>query len=374
MPLIDLEGDGIVDLVSRGILTSVRGTPIPGWPAERMWEYGFAPCVGDADGDGEPELYHPSYVHDNQIGGYDAQGHPLPGWPQKVGRQCLFPPAMGDVTGDGRMEVVAADQFGLIHVWTWDGRPVPGAHAIERHYRRETAPDEGKHVTLQFNSVLKEGIPAYASMASPTLADLDGDGTAEIVVFDGTALRAWHGDGRPVAGEDGVVVCVPLARVEVEVGEGAASERLHPAGAGVTVADLGGDGVMDLFVGSYWVRLAKDGSATVTEMLPKPAPCSTASTITDLDGDGRAEVVFGLLDGRLFVYETREACRPAWMQWPTANGNFRRTGAWRRPDRGLLVRAGGEPNEGRSQYDAYKHLTADRRRLDRSKTMPSRGK
>jgi hypothetical protein len=40
-------------------------------------------------------------------------------------------------------------------------------------------------------------------------------------------------------------------------------------------------------------------------------------------------VVFGLSDGRVFVYKTEKALRPDLAQWPTPNGGPRHTGAWR---------------------------------------------
>jgi hypothetical protein len=99
--------------------------------------------------------------------------------------------------------------------------------------------------------------------------------------------------------------------------------------AGVSVGDLGFDGVMDFFTGVYWVRLAKDGSSTVTPMLPEPMDVdSMQPTITDIDGDGKADILFATPDGRIIVYQSGLAYQAEWMQWSTNGGNIRHTGAW----------------------------------------------
>jgi beta-lactamase regulating signal transducer with metallopeptidase domain len=298
VPLADIDGDGVLDIVGGGTLTSVKGGPVPGWPYDRMLMRGFAPCIGDAAGDGTMKIYYPTYADEQQIKGLDRAGTPLAGWPQQVARQCLFAPVMGDVDGDGKMEICAADQGGHILLWTWDGKPLPSTHAVG-----------------DCTSVFKEGISA--SGASPTLADLDGDGKAEIIVYDaGTkSIKAWHGDGTGFAKEDGTIAQIPDAQCS----------------GGVTVADLGSDGGMDFFVGTYWVHMNKDKSTTVTPMVPGIHMTSTQCTIADLDHDGKAEIVFGLWDGRIFVYRTEKPYDAAKVQWPTAQGNFRHTGVWTPP-------------------------------------------
>jgi hypothetical protein len=93
---------------------------------------------------------------------------------------------------------------------------------------------------------------------------------------------------------------------------------------------LGGDGVMDLFAGSYWVKWdPKTRASTIINMVPGPAQDDSGQpTICDLEGNGQAEAIFGLRDGRIVVYQTHLACKPQWLQWPTANGNPQHTGVW----------------------------------------------
>src|SRR5205807_6303298 len=132
-------------------------------------------------------------------------------------------PVMGDITGDGKMEIIATAD-GHIFAWTWDGQPLEADTQVD-----------------QFNAVLRAntGVSPYVS---PTLADLDGDGKAEIIFVDEKtpAIRAFHGDSKGVGNDDGLVATLP-----------------GPC-RGVSVVDLGGDGVMDLFAGTYWIKLPKD--------------------------------------------------------------------------------------------------------------------
>jgi hypothetical protein len=218
---------------------------------------------------------------------------------------------MGDVSGDDQMEVIACSDD--LHVWTADGKSAPGTH------------DSGK-----LTGLLKENVGIGS--CAPTLADLDGDGKAEIIVYDPRthALRAWHGNGQPIGTGDGTLAILPT---DESIDPKQLDWQKQMLGGGVSVADLGGDGVMDLFVGTFWVKWdPKAQQATVTSFLDKPTVGSCAQpTICDLDGDGSADVVVGLTDGRVFVEPTHMAYRPEWMQWVTANGNFQHTGVWMKP-------------------------------------------
>jgi len=112
-----------------------------------------------------------------------------------------------------------------------------------------------------------------------------------------------------------------------EVGAGTIGGRGAPR-----VGALGGDGVMDFFTGVYWIRRAKDGSTIVIVMVPEPMDIhSMQPTITDIDGDNKADILFAVPDGRVIVYQTGMAYKAEWMQWPTNGGNIRHTGAWTPP-------------------------------------------
>ncbi|HEV8606081.1 MAG TPA: sigma-70 family RNA polymerase sigma factor [Tepidisphaeraceae bacterium] len=307
--LADIDDDGDLDIVIGWLACSTRGGPIRGWPNNNFFFPGFSPTIGDADGDGKLEIFHPHRVAEKIFGGYDRLMRPLPGWPKPMKDATMYP-VMGDMDGDGRAEVAVVDQGGRLHVWHHDGRPLPACNQIDG-----------------MDGVFKEGLNAF--FTHPAMADLDGDGKAEILVLDWNtrSIRAWKADGSPAIAHDpslpdGHLIALPQQRIS---GYGAAG--------GISVADLGGDGVIDVFVGTSWFQLKKGASPTQIDMTPRHPQSTTAPTIVDLDRDGLADIIFGTTDGRLFVYKTKMAYVPELIEWQTQEGNFRHTGMWQPPDK-----------------------------------------
>jgi RNA polymerase sigma factor (sigma-70 family) len=320
-PLADLDGDGVTDIVTGAGLMNVNGGAINNFPPTHAIARvsGFAPCVGDANRDGKSEVFH-LFVDENsfnesqgEVVGYDATGHELPNWRHSIHwpKLVAFAPVMGDVSGDDKMEVVA----GAIDLYAWraDGTAAPGTHSV------------GK-----IDGVLKESI--WTGDSSPTLADLDGDGKAEIIVYDRRSMDicAMHGDGTYLNdSSNGAIARIPAS----DLTETAVDWRQRIPGSGISVADLGGDGIIDLFIGTYWIKWdPKTRTSTIKPMIVDATVTNaTQPTICDIDGDGKAEVIFGLADGRVFIYRTEMAYRPELVQWATANGNFQHTGVWMKP-------------------------------------------
>ncbi len=134
--------------------------------------------------------------------------------------------------------------------------------------------------------------------SSPAIADVDGDGSADVVVgglngrlyaFDaaGRALSGWAG-GSPAP----------------------AAIASSPA-----VADLDGDGSSEVVVGVGSLEVAGQGGGVVIYGRGGGARCSfpltravfNAPAIGDVDGDGRPEVVFGSFDHGIYVIDA--GCR-----------------------------------------------------------------
>jgi RNA polymerase sigma factor (sigma-70 family) len=321
VPVTDMDGDRIPDIVTGAALTNIEGGSIKNWPPTHALATvsGFAPCIGDANHAGKTEVFHLFVDQDGkqwnraEAVGFDATGRELPHWrhPIRRPRLMLFPPVMGDVSGDDKMEIIAG--AGDLHVWCADGSSAPGTHSAG-----------------DLDGILKENV--WTGWSSPTLADLDGDGKAEIIVYDhrAMAVRAFHGDGKPLgASADGMIAQIPAS----DLTQQSVNWRYRIPGAGVSVADLGGDGILDLFVGTYWIKWdPKARTSTIKPMIVDATVTNaTQPTICDLDGDGKAEIVFGLTDGRVFVYRTEMDYHPELVQWATANGNFQHTGVWTKP-------------------------------------------
>ncbi|HEV8293695.1 MAG TPA: VCBS repeat-containing protein, partial [Tepidisphaeraceae bacterium] len=308
--LADVDGDGDLDMLAGWTVHSVRGAPIRDWPRDRKFFPGYSPAVGDANGDGFVEIFHPHYGPEKIFGGYDHLKRPLPGWPRPIADPIIYP-VMGDMDGDGKAEILGVDfstrsLLGQLHAWHHDGRPLAACKKID---------DD--------DSIFKTDL--FSGFTHPALADLDGDGAAEILILDWEtrSVRAWKSDGKPAVppGDpslpDGHLVTLPPQR---NSGYGAAG--------GISVADLGNDGVMDVFVGTTWFQITRDGKSRAIDMTPGHPQCTVTPTIADLDGDGKAEILFGTTDGRLFVYQTGLEVRPEWIEWAMQEGNVRHTAMW----------------------------------------------
>ena len=89
------------------------------------------------------------------------------------------------------MEVIVPDFRGHILAWTWDGKPfgacVPEANGQSAD-RSALTPEKAE--LEKCTSIFKDGIDCEGPVS---LADLDGDGLAEIIVVDSKTSTLEHG-------------------------------------------------------------------------------------------------------------------------------------------------------------------------------------
>lgn len=304
IPLADVDGDEVLDMISGGVFVNILGKDIKNWPEKQRPEGFVQACLGDADGDGKLEVFYAGWSQIEKsavIFGFDREGKSLAGWPQKVKATPLFV-EMGDLMGDAKKEIVAIDGGGQLHVWSLDGQGTANSKTTE---------DGG-------SGVIKTGLNATIP---PTLADLDGDGKAEILVWDGGAktIRAFKGNGEGFGNANGQLARLPGLKSKT---------RLE-----IAVADLGGDGEMDIFAGNFWIRWKVGQKAVINSLLGDEIAVEVSPSIVDLEGDGKAEILLGSKDGRVWVYQTGMSLKPENLQWATRSGNFRHTGVWEKPAR-----------------------------------------
>jgi RNA polymerase sigma factor (sigma-70 family) len=334
LTLVDLNGGGQVDVVGGGTVCSISGSPVVGWRAGKM-AGGFSGSAGDVTGDGHIRMFVVGERHgasNATVWGLDAAGKMFGSWPQKIGLKTFAPPSLGNVFGDGKMEVVVPDFRGHIMAWTWDGRsfgnckPQDVAQSADGS---ELPQATQEHERCQ--SIFKDDVRCAGPVS---LADLDGDGLAEVIAVDGktNTLRAWHGDGTGFGNADGIIAHLGSGDVE-----------------GVSVAGPDESGGFDFFAGAWWVHRDKNGDVQTRLMAPKlpGAPLaqeavgedSTAlaapdtqcqDTITDLYGDGKAEVLIATSDGRMYAFPTGVTYSAAWAQWPMFGRNMQHTSCWRK--------------------------------------------
>ncbi|MBD2512911.1 VCBS repeat-containing protein [Nostoc muscorum FACHB-395] len=257
----DINGDGRADIVGftggTGVLSSLGkedGTFLPrktalegnftsgtGWPSYNE----FPRALGDVNGDGRADiigfgaagvqvaLANSNGTFQNAINAIASFGRDVGGW----GSYDNFPRAVGDINGDGRADIVG---FAGGNVLSALGQP-NGTFS-----RVRTA-------TTGSNFTRNGGWPTY-NLTPRTLADVNGDGRADIIGFagDGVRVALANGDGTfanaisALPGDYGVNV------------QGWGDDNLVPR----KVADINGDGLADIvgFTGGTGVisSLSKD--------------------------------------------------------------------------------------------------------------------
>ena len=301
------DAEGRTGEVRKTFFVNPASAMLPGFPLALGASGESSPILSDLDGDGIYEII--IATADGFVHALDGGGEPLEGWPVRTEALHDGHPdaaahasgavpefhdgfvatvAVGDLDADGSPEVVAAGLKGGLYAWHADGSLVDGfpAWAIGREpeeFGEDFAYDQG-------------------FLGAPTLVDLDGSGTLEIVlagadarlyVFDHTATD-W--------GPYPVEICHPLLC-------GRAGSRTINS---VVVGDADGDGDLDFAFGSNealegkyslaylldaetgslhegwpleWAGLVNE--AVLLPLIGEGHPASMAAL--DLDGDGDLE-------------------------------------------------------------------------------------
>ena len=144
-----------------------NGTPLPGWGRSVGDTLVAGLGAGDPDGDGFPEVLTQSVT--SKVAFWNESGYPSPGWPRATTREGLRTgsPALSiDVDGDKKSEIVALDASGILAALSGNGRTPAGWP-------------------------LATGAGA---VGAPVVADLDRNGSLEIVAPDRFVPDSLRGD------------------------------------------------------------------------------------------------------------------------------------------------------------------------------------
>lgn len=363
--LVDLNGDGRLDILTSNLAGRVvgftgGGTVLFDKPRPGCGNCGVfgTPTAADIDRDGQLEIVAPSF--DQRLYVWNVDGSNQPGFPIDVQDSIWSSPAVADIDGDGYLEIIVGGDC--------DG--VPGQYCY---------PNFGGYLwVFRHDGSRQYGWPQFVPQqvvwSSPAVADLNRDGSLDIIVgtglFDpapgGQKVYAWDRWGSPLPGwpvnvggrvmaspaigdidGDGspdVVTMADDGRIYAHSATGAlksgfpqcnANNRSScPVGLHGTpvLADLDGDGAQEIVSGGeQWVRVFGAGG-TLKANVPTESgtlPLTGAPTVAQINGHAWVitSAVFtsgGQYKGSLWAWSTGTALGRA--DWPTFKQNIRRTG------------------------------------------------
>lgn len=259
-------------------------------------------AFGDVDGDGDPDLLW---------GDFFEQGLLLL---TNHGQQCRFPdfqhapaqfpstpplltsgynaPSLGDLDGDGDLDLV----MGVI-----GGAFGPNRTSVDNLYH---VAQVSRGVWEVRTSRLLPTIDV-GSEATPTLADLDGDGDLDLLVGN----RIVQGDG-----EQGTLTWFENvgSRTAPSFRDRGPLELPTEFNPSAAVADLDGDALPDLVVGTWrdrvqWFRNSGGRTAPRWTLADSALVLLTRGSnsvpaLADLDGDGDLDMLVGEASGQLNLY------------------------------------------------------------------------
>ena len=256
----------------------------------------------------------------------------LPGWPVKV-PYAIYSPSRGiataDFDGDGRLEIVMPTGDGKVHVWSYDGSYYPGwpysivsdscqyAASIadvdlDGDYEiavgtRGFTTGDGPVYLFTENGGVKPGWPFRGGGGqfnqAPTLADVDGDDTLEVIIGE----RA-----HPV----GYLHCIRHDGTEQP---GAWPCTLdHVPAMGAAVGDINLDGRKEIVYGSYNSVYVFDPDGQLLPGWPQQVSGANISyqspALADIDGDDTLEIVTAMHKDAAGCYVWRHdgTLQPGW--------------------------------------------------------------
>lgn len=327
-----------------------------------------SPAVADLDGDNQPEVIASPYslfVLNGEDGSVQWSVDPPGGrtWPGVV---------VADIDDNGDLEIALAQGGGHLTVYDHLGNPVWTRQPESNELRGISAYDLDDDGTLELavtatgdelnayvyehNGSLRAGWPQLNNDSgygwgvyndNAALGDLDGDGIGELVIpSDVHYINAYEANGSQIPanaiyGGDGWGKVGIWESYAIELrgwgacnGDRAESYRTNFADGPAVIADVNGDGVMEVvvtgnvydcyagyppsrYIGVYifnadrsrfnangynWESVPVNTGAPLSEDYNVIESAMPNPVVADLDGDGLQEILFASYDGRLHAY------------------------------------------------------------------------
>uniref|UniRef100_UPI0034DE1A6A FG-GAP-like repeat-containing protein n=1 Tax=Candidatus Thiodubiliella endoseptemdiera TaxID=2738886 RepID=UPI0034DE1A6A len=303
--ITDVAGNAPVFTADRVVLTKIKyieKTGLGNNPFEGI-DVGYVsvPILADIDGDGDLDLVVGE--NDGTLKYYQNTGTTSnPAYEAKTGDDNPFNginvgiysgPTLADIDGDGDLDLVMGEAYGTLKYYQNTGTTSNPAYEVKTGGSNP------------FNSI------DVGDFSKPTLADIDGDGDLDLVVGEkyGT-LKYYQNTGTTSnpAYEAKTGGSNPFNSIDV-------GDFATP-----TLADIDGDGDLDLVVGEYYGTL-KYYQNTGTTSNPAYEVKTGGSnpfngidvgdfskpTLADIDGDGDLDLVVGENDGTLKYYYNQQS-------------------------------------------------------------------
>lgn len=261
------------------LLSSLDFTVFPGFPVSQSGSTMEGSIFCNMDSDPEFEIVvcigQATYA-------FNMDGSTVTGWPKTITQAPSGAPAFGDIDGDGEGEIVIGTYFGSssgsVYAYEKDGSLVTGF------------PVNSGYVTR-----------------SATLADLDNNGSMEIIVSKRTyptgQVAIYKGDGSVFPGWPQDISSVPAASA--------------------AVGDITGDNIPEIIFEAYTSIYAWDAGGNLISGFPYNLPTDVVTSysspiLVDLDNDNLKEIVFGIhesagaLNGGIYILKNNGTLFPGW--------------------------------------------------------------
>lgn len=325
----DVNGDGFNDVIATGYLSVFMwngrtGSFLTGWPINVKDRYqetlppfsdsdgllSASPAIADLDRDGKHDVIAVSREH---VFAWRYDGANLPGWPAALKSVAAVKasPVAGNLRGDGTPLVVVTappgESYGYtrIAVFNPDGTQVRGSPY--------------------------SGILSRRGDLTPALADLDGNGTLEILTPQGTDMESIIGFGFPGISNFPQTAFVTLA----EIKNSPVVARLADGTRRVYVAASDGR----LYTWDHSGRFPAPVTGVLEALTQLNVSEPLSPTLADLDGDGTLEIIivsrkvlnhFYGVQTILSTIHVIDLGVQGTPEWATLKGNAKRTGRYRR--------------------------------------------